>query len=85
MKNKPMEYKGYYANVTCDMKSKKLRGILRGIDDFVDFSAETAEELEQQFHMAVDDYLEFCQEVGKTPCTEWNETFRIRMNSSFQG
>ena len=85
MKNKPMEYKGYYANVTCDMKSKKLLGILRGIDDFVDFSAETAEELEQQFHMAVDDYLEFCQEVGKTPCKEWNETFRIRMNSSFQG
>ena len=31
MKNIPMEYKGYYASVTCDMKSKKLRGVLRAM------------------------------------------------------
>lgn len=85
MKDRPMEYKGYYADVTCDMQSGKLRGILRGIEDYVDFSADSLKELEHEFHMAVDDYLEFCHEVGKVPCKEWNGIFRVRMNSSVQG
>jgi predicted HicB family RNase H-like nuclease len=33
----------------------------------VDFQSEDAENLENEFHKAVDAYLKFCAEIGKQP------------------
>ena len=62
-----IEYKGYYAKVESDAESKTLRGKIQGINDYVDFEAENHVGIEKEFHMAVDDYLEFCRETGKEP------------------
>lgn len=35
------------------------------IDDLITFEAGTLDELEKQFQLAVDDYIEFCREVGR--------------------
>lgn len=35
--------------------------------DLVDFIADTKDNVEEQFHKAVDDYLEFCKDIGKEP------------------
>lgn len=60
-----LEYKGYYAYVHYDAYSKILWGIVEGTGDLVDFESESATEIENEFHKAVDDYIAFCGEVGK--------------------
>ena len=60
-----IEYKGYYAFVTFDSESNKLRGKIEGINDYVDFQSDSLDEVVHDFQVAVDDYLIFCEEVGK--------------------
>lgn len=36
----------------------------------VEFQSENAKDLEDEFHQAVDEYLEFCKEIGKDPQKE---------------
>lgn len=62
-----MEYKGYCANVSFDVDAKKLRVKIEGINDYIDFESDSLETVEKDFQMAVDDYLLFCEEVGKAP------------------
>ena len=45
--------------------------MIEGIHDYVDFEAEDVASVEQEFHSAVDDYLAFCEEVGKVPEREY--------------
>lgn len=66
---KDFEYKGYYTKIRYNEKENWYSGKLEGIRDLVNFGSEKVEELEQEFHLAVDDYLEFCAEVGKEPET----------------
>lgn len=59
-----IEYKGYQAKIEFDAESCVLYGKIEGIRDLVNFEADSANEVEQAFHEAVDDYLKFCREVG---------------------
>ena len=67
MKNNILRYKGYSAKPEYSADDKLFYGKILGIDDLVDFSAENAKDLENEFQSAVDDYLEFCKEIGKEP------------------
>lgn len=65
-----LEYKGYYAKVEIDDEAQEFYGRLDGIRDYVDFISDVKEGMPgiiREFHSAVDDYLEFCAAVGKTP------------------
>ena len=44
-----------------------MHGKIDNIRDLVTFESDTVEGIIREFHSAVDDYLEFCQEVGKQP------------------
>jgi predicted HicB family RNase H-like nuclease len=57
-----------------------LRGKIEGINDYVDFEAGDVSSIEVEFHSAVDDYLEFCKEVGKDPEKEYKGTFNVRIS-----
>lgn len=72
-------YKGYYTRVQYDCESKVLYGVLEGINDLVTFEAKTPAQVEKQFHNAVDDYLTFCNEVGKAPERTYTGTFNVRI------
>ena len=65
MINNMMEYKGYHTKIEFDVESMTLRGKIEGINDYVDFEAKDISGIETEFHSAVDDYLDFCKEVGK--------------------
>ena len=82
MKDNILEYKGYHTSITYDAHAGRLRGVISGIDDYVDFSSDKVENIEQEFHMAVDDYLEFCKEIGKAPCKEYRGVFNVRIKPS---
>lgn len=60
-----MKYKGYTAELDMDYPVIPYCGHIADIDDLVTFEADTLDELEKQFRLAVDDYIEFCKEVGK--------------------
>ena len=44
------------------------------------FECENIKDIEKEFHEAVDDYLEFCKEVGKEPDKEYKGTFNVRIS-----
>lgn len=68
-----MAYKGYGVTqicIECDEETGGnaiLYGKLDGITDLITFQADSMREIEQSFHDAVDDYLDFCKKVGKEP------------------
>ncbi len=80
MKNNVLEYKGYHTKVEFDSEGLVLRGKIEGINDLVNFECEDIKDIEKEFHEAVDDYLEFCKEMGKEPDKEYKGTFNIRIN-----
>lgn len=75
-----MEYKGYHTRIEFDRDSMSLRGKIEGINDYIDFEAEDINSIETEFHLAVDDYLDFCAEVGKEPEKEYKGTFNVRIS-----
>lgn len=79
MKENVLEYKGYRTSITYDAHARRLRGVISGIEDHVDFSSDNLAEIESEFHKAVDEYLEFCKEVGKPPCKEYKGVFNVRI------
>lgn len=80
MKNNILEYKGYHTKVEFDSEEFVLRGKIEGINDLVNFECEDMKGIEKEFHEAVDDYLVFCDEVGKEPDKEYKGTFNVRIN-----
>ena len=63
-------YKGYRTNVEFDEEEKYYYGKLEGIEDFVNFGTEFEDKIVDEFHSAVDDYLELCEEIGEEPNRE---------------
>ena len=59
-----MTYKGYSARPEYSAEDRIFYGKILGISDLVDFQSENAKDLETEFHKAVDDYLEFCSQLG---------------------
>ena len=55
------EYKGFVGSI--EITDGKHHGILLDIKDFVNYTADSLEELEEEFHKAVDDYLIFLDEL----------------------
>lgn len=74
-----LEYKGYHSKIRYDADSNTLRGVITGISDYVDFETDSLADVENEFHRAVDEYLEFCKETGKPPEKEYKGSFNIRI------
>ena len=75
-----LEYKGYLTKIEFVSETMTLRGKIEGISDYVDFETSDASQIEAEFHSAVDDYLDFCKEVGKSPEKEYKGTFNVRIS-----
>ena len=73
-----LEYKGYQAKITFDAESKQLYGVIADISDHVDFISDSARGIEREFKKAVNDYIAFCEEVGKNPEKPYCGVFQVR-------
>lgn len=62
-----MTYKGYTARVDIDARDNVLVGHLLGVRDIVGFHANDVAGLRAAFEEAVNDYLETCAKLGKSP------------------
>ncbi len=74
-----MEYKGYTGSVEFSEKDRLLFGKVMGIRALVSYEGTTVQELIDDFHGAVDDYLALCEEEGKRPERAYKGTFNIRI------
>ena len=58
--NNTMEYKGYIGSVEFSETDQILFGKVQGIRSLISYEGTTVAELIDDFHGAVDDYLELC-------------------------
>lgn len=75
-----IEYKGYIGSIEYSSEDKCFFGKLEMIDDLVTFEANTAQELEDNFHNSVDEYLETCQSLGREPRKTYKGVFNVRID-----
>ena len=59
------EYKGYAGSIEYSAEDSIHYGKLLNIKDLVNYEADNIIDLENQFHEAVDDYIEFKKEIGR--------------------
>ena len=77
--NNTIEYKGYYANIEYNAADHILFGKIEGINDLVNFESDDPNKIEDEFHIAVDDYLAFCEDIGQNPEKPYKGTFNVRI------
>ena len=76
--NNTMEYKGYIGSVEFSETDQILFGKVQGIRSLISYEGTTVSELIEDFHSAVDDYLELCSAEGKTPEKAFKGSFNVR-------
>lgn len=75
-----MNYKGYAARVEYDADDEIFVGHLAGIDAIIGFHAETVADLKAAFIEAVDDYIDFCAQRGKSPQKPYSGKVMFRVD-----
>ncbi|OGI00520.1 MAG: hypothetical protein A2Y25_00420 [Candidatus Melainabacteria bacterium GWF2_37_15] len=75
-----MEYKGYLGSVEYSEEDDCLLGKIQGIRSLISYEGQTVQELKNDFHAAVDEYLEHCDEVKKEPEKPFKGGFNVRIN-----
>lgn len=76
-----IQYKGYFASVDYSVEGKVLYGKIEGINDLINFESESADQIENEFHEAVDEYLRYCESIGKKPDKTYRGSFNVRIPS----
>ncbi len=62
-----LTYQGYTARIEFDERDNVFVGHLIGIKDSIAFHADNVAELRLAFEEAVEDYVETCEKIGKSP------------------
>ena len=78
--NNTIEYKGYLGRVEFSEEDGLFYGKVMGIRSLISYEGETAKELLEDFHGAVDDYLETCVAEGKQPEVAYKGSFNVRIS-----
>lgn len=79
MKN-TMEYKGYIGSVEFSETDEVFFGKVLGIRALISYEGTSAKELIEDFHGAVDAYLEMCSETEEEPEKAYKGSFNIRIS-----
>lgn len=75
-----LKYKGYQGSIELSLEDNCLHGKVLFIKDCIIYDGENLTELKQSFENAVDEYLAFCEEIGKTPETSCSGVFNVRIS-----
>ena len=75
-----LKHKGYAARVEFDPEDCIFVGHIDGIEDGVGFHSGSAKGLVAAFHEAVEDYLETCRSLGKSPDKPFSGNVFLRVD-----
>lgn len=78
--NNTIQYKGYVGSVEFSEDDGIFFGKVMGIRSLISYEGENAHDLIEDFHGAVDDYLETCKSEGKEPEVAFKGSFNIRLS-----
>ena len=76
--NNIMQYKGYVGSVEFSENDGVLFGKVQGIRSLISYEGTTVQELLDDFHGAVDDYLALCEAEGMEPETAYKGSLNLR-------
>jgi predicted HicB family RNase H-like nuclease len=74
-----LSYQGYSGSVKFDADDEIFHGEVSGLRDVVTFQGSSAREIKQAFRDSIDDYLELCQETGRSPDKPFSGRLVVRM------
>ncbi|KQS26869.1 type II toxin-antitoxin system HicB family antitoxin [Dyadobacter sp. Leaf189] len=74
-------YDGYTASIYYSPADEVFFGKLIGVNDLVTFEGTSVEALKQGMQEAVDDYIETCRLLGKSPEKSYKGVFNVRVSS----
>ena len=74
-----IQYRGYHAKIDYSSEDNMLIGSVINIRDSLHFHGNSIAEITQSFHNSIDNYLEMCEDLGKTPDKEYKGSFNIRI------
>ena len=75
-----MTYQGYVARMEYSEADGCFVGHIAGISDVIGFHGESVDELRSAFTEAVDDYLETCARLGRTPQKPYSGKVMLRID-----
>ena len=75
-----IEYKGYVGSIEFSAEDALFFGKVMGIRALISYEGENAKDLIDDFHGAVDDYLEMCAAEGIEPEKAYKGSFNIRIS-----
>jgi predicted HicB family RNase H-like nuclease len=76
-----MNYKGYIGSVEFSEKDTAFHGRVSGIKALISFEGDSVSSLTEDFHNAIDEYLEWCSQTGKEPEKPFKGSFNVRIGS----
>lgn len=76
-----LSYKGYLGSVEYSEEDKCLFGKVLGMRSAsITYEGNTVQELTDDFHGAVDDYLQLCEEKGIKPKKPYSGSLNVRLS-----
>ena len=79
MKN-TIEYKGYIGTIEFSEEDGVFFGKVMGIRSLISYEGTNVKELLDDFHGAVDDYLQICEDEGVAPEKPYKGSFNVRVS-----
>ena len=79
--NNYMQYKGYTGNIEYSGEDAVLHGKVMGIKTLISYEGVSVTAITEDFHYAVDEYIEFCAGRGVQPEKPYKGSFNIRIDS----
>lgn len=74
-----IRYEDYTATIHYNPEDEVFFGKVIGINDLITFEGTSVTELKDAFGEAVDDYVETCRKVGKSPDKTYKGVFNVRV------
>jgi len=76
-----LQYKGYTGSVQFSEQDAVFHGRVAGIKSLISFEGDSVASITEDFHSAIDEYLEFCEQSGKQPEKPFKGSFNVRIGS----
>lgn len=78
--NNTIEYKGYIGSVEFSEEDGVFHGKVQGIRALISYEGTTAQELVDDFHTAINNYLELCEDENIEPEKAYKGSFNVRIS-----
>ena len=76
-----LKYQDYIATIRYSSDDEVFFGRVAGLNDLITFEGTSVKELKAAFKEAIEDYLETCKAIGKSPEKTYKGVFNVRVSS----